>query len=197
MKIIKKLIAITFCICIWGISFNLHAQNSTHLEFKGVSLNGNLPSFVQKMESKGFSVVRNGDDIVSMEGSFAGKEVTIYIVGSSKTKTVWKVRVVLPKSHSWSSIKSDYKYMKDMYTTKYGVPSDSYEFFSSPYYEGDGYEMQALRNDKCTYFCAFETSGGVIWIEMDEGEYIAINYEDKQNTTKHQSEKDSSVIDDI
>ena len=52
--------------------------------------------------------------------------------------------------------------MVELFTKKYGEPKDHFEFFSSPYYEGDGYELQALRKEKCNYIS--------FWT-LDKGDY--------------------------
>ena len=185
---------LTFALC-GGKSI---AQDSvSHLEFKGIPLNGKIDNFVNKLKAQGFSVSKQLGDIVVMEGTFTGKDATVYIISSEKSHPVWKVLVKLPKRTSWSSIKSDYEYYKEMFTKKYGNPTDNYEFFSKPYYEGDGYEMSALRNEKCHYISAYENPAGVIYIEMSTTEQLSINYEDKVNSNIREQEKEASVIDDI
>jgi len=74
-----------------------------------------------------------------MNGKFAGKYCEIIITSTPKTNTVWKVSAYFPKETSWLSIKSSYDSYKDQYQQKYGIPSKSYNFFSDPYFEGDGY----------------------------------------------------------
>jgi hypothetical protein len=44
-----------------------------------------------------------------------------------------------------------YMAMKSMLTRKYGDPTFSHELFEEPYYEGDGYEEQAIRVGKATF----------------------------------------------
>lgn len=198
-KMKKHILSINILILIflfWG-NTALAQDNADHLEFKGVPLNGKITEFVQKIEKQGFHTSERLETAVIMEGKFTGKDATILVAASKKSKTVWKVKVFLPKRTSWSSIKSDYMYYKEVFTKKYGNPTDNYEFFSKPYYEGDGYEMSALRNEKCHYISAYSTNHGVIYIEMTSSEEIAISYEDKINTEIMNREKEESVIDDI
>ena len=84
-----------------------------------------------------------------------------------------------------------------MFVKKYGNPTNNYEFFSKPYYEGDGYELSALRNEKCHYISAFETKNGVVYLEISKFKKIEINYEDKANSNIMDREKEETVIDDI
>ena len=174
------------------------AQNDdTHLEFRGIPIDGKIDSFVNKLERLGYTVSKQAGSNVIMKGTFAGKDATLFILGTPKTNTVWKVAVNFSEASSWSSIKSDYKYYKEMFTKKYGTPKDVYEFFAKPYYEGDGYELQALRVEKCFYFTSYEVTGGTIVVQMSRFEYIQIIYEDSQNYTIKSNEENDAVIDDI
>ena len=101
------------------------------------------------------------------------------------------------KSITWSDILSDYSTYVDLFTKKYGFPSDRFEFFEEPYYKGDGYELQALRNGKCNYVSFFKTDKGTIMIEMSREERLRLTYEDKINAELQNKEKTSRNLDDI
>lgn len=181
-----------------------HAQEvdsiaNYHMEFKGVPIDGTLSSFIQKLQSKGFKKLQDDidDDIKIMEGNFAGEQSTLYILASPKSKTVWKVLVQYPKENSWSSLKYKYKDIKNLYIKKYGEPKDHFEFFSKPYYEGDGYELQALKNDKCTYATYFKLKEGYISVAISSPGCIEISYEDSLNNALKNKEKDSDILNDI
>ncbi len=169
-----------------------------HLEFKGIPMDGPVSNFVSKLKTKGYTQVYNSGFGYALEGSFTGKPVTIYVLGTEKTGIVWKVVVNFEKATSWYTIKSQYKQYVEIFTQKYGSPSDHFEFFSRPYYEGDGYEMQALRNDKCNYCSYFETTKGTISVGMSSNsECLSIRYEDGLNVKIRDTEKNSSILDDI
>lgn len=198
MTMIKKMLfTLTAFACLF-FGEGLYAQdNSEHIEFRGLPVYGNLEKFVSQLEALGYKQTERIDNAVAMEGSFTGKEVTLFVFASKKTKNVWKVQVRFDKSTSWSSIKADYKYYKEAFEKKYGKYDVCYEFFSKPYYEGDGFELQALRYEKCSYFTSFNVTGGVIWITMDKSERLVINYEDATGTEIQRQEKEAAVIDDI
>lgn len=175
------------------------AQTEEHLTFKGIPINGSLTTFVQKMKTAGFSFVEYVSDntIAVFSGKFAGDDAKIYVASSPKTKTVFKVVVYYGKQTSWQSIKSDYfKYVAAM-TEKYGEPSSHYEFFTRPYYEGDGYELQALRHEKCNYISFYDTQNGAIVVEMSTSEKISIGYEDAINVEIFKREKKSVIQSDL
>lgn len=120
-----------------------------------------------------------------------------YILASPKTKTVWKIAVFFPKETAWYSIKSAYNKYKDQYTTKYGNPSKSYNFFSNPYYEGDGYETSAIRNGKCHYASFWDIANGNIVVSISTYMQVEIEYEDKINSDINDKEKEGNIQGDI
>ena len=91
-----------------------------------------------------------------LTGSFAGFDnVTIAVLGTPQTNTAYKVAVFFEEKETFSSLETQYRSLLKSYSDKYGNPEKSYDFFIDPYYKGDGYELQALRNDKCRYISFF------------------------------------------
>lgn len=187
-----KKFALLFAMMLMSTTF--FAQE--HLDFRGVPIDGHVDNFIAKMKELGYALDENSDGVAIMEGKFIGKDVNLFIVYTPKTNIVWKVGVFFDKATSWSSIKSDYREYKELYKTKYGE-GKSYEFFSKPYYEGDGYEMQAVRKEKCRYTTFFECTAGNITVEISSNERILISYEDAINVKLNRSEKTSSALDQI
>ncbi len=104
--------------------------------------------------------------------------------------------VTFPEKVSWHSLKSEYNSFKDSYNDKYGK-GRSYEYFSDPYYEGDGYELQALRLEKCTYITFYETQEGNIMLKIGDDKAVQVHYEDKLTTAAKSREAEQSVSNDI
>lgn len=191
MKKIYSLFLVLF------IANYIYSQDS-HIEFKGISLDGSLSSFVEKMEKNGFTLQKSPREHVAlMKGLFTGKWVEVLILSSPKTKTVWKVSVYYSKQESWTSLKSDYNEMVELFTKKYGEPKDHFEFFSSPYYEGDGYELQALRKEKCNYISFWTLDKGGIIVDINQYGQIQVRYEDKVNVKIKEKEDDENSLNDI
>nr|DAI83728.1 MAG TPA: hypothetical protein [Caudoviricetes sp.] len=191
----KKVLFLTICFLMAISSF---AQESQHLEFKGVPLDGKLSDFVSKLEKKSFVLKEYARDYVAvMKGNFAGDYVTIYVFATPKSKIVWKVAVNYNEKESWSSLKSDYTDMKELFTKKYGKPTEHYEFFSKPYYEGDGYELQALRKEKCHYISFYKLPLGSVAVEISQFGHIQIGYEDGVNNNLKKKEEENAALDDI
>lgn len=177
------------------LSLPVFAQE--HLDFRGVPIDGHLDDFVTKMEGMGYTVKQRDGEIVMMTGQFTNNNVELWIVSSRQTKTVWKVVVDFSKNSSWSSLKNSYFEYKNLYTKKYGSNNKAFEFFSKPYYEGDGYELQALRGEKCTYATFFLAENGTITVALTKFENLQIRYEDKTNADKSSKEKTASALDEI
>lgn len=169
-----------------------------HMTFQGIPIDGSLDSMITKLEGKGFKRDKHvyDDNTAIMTGTFTGKEGTLVICATPKTNVVWKIAVFFEKKDSWYSLESDYKEYKEAYTTKYGKPKKHYEFFSDPYYEGDGYELQACRLGKCHYLSIWELNTGTIGVNISNG-YLSLGYEDEQNRTLSENEEKNSVMDDI
>ena len=62
---------------------------------------------------------------------------------------------------------------------------------------GDGYELQALRNKKCTYVSFFTSSRGNISLEMTDDSCVQVGYEDGINVEIFKREKNQVVLEDI
>lgn len=178
---------------------NLSFAQTGHLTFKGIPIDGHINSFIEKMETKGFEKkeINKTGNIAIMTGSFVGKSCAIIVLATEKTFTVSKVIAITSEYISWTSLKFDYKRFKDLYVTKYGTPSNKYEFFAEPYYEGDGYELQALKKEKCFYASFFGTEEGNIAVMLSSDAKIKFVYEDKQNMDILLEEKHDKVLNEI
>lgn len=188
-----KRILLTLCAVILAVTLN--AQE--HMTFKGVSMGCNITSFISQLKTKGFTIEHQADNGAILKGDFAGKSgCTVIVLPTKVNKLVWKVVVKFPEKSSWYSLKSEYKTFKESYTEKYGKP-ESYEFFSRPYEEGDGYEMTALSVDKCTYVSYYTVPEGNIAVEISDDKCVEVHYEDAINTAIKAKEQETSVSEDI
>lgn len=67
-------------------------------EFLGVKVGEKKEAVVNVFKSKGFKVTGDiKEDVVSMKGTAAGKELELNIVCSPISKTVWKFSVYFPE----------------------------------------------------------------------------------------------------
>lgn len=87
--------------------------------------------------------------------------------------------------------------MVTQFSIKYGSPTSHYEFFKDPYYDGDGYELQALELDKCTYFTIWKLDYGNISIQMSSNASLWISYEDADGVKKKHYNENKQIQNDI
>lgn len=162
--------------------------------FNGIEVGKPLDETKNTIKNKGFIFLKNlSDDIAQYSGMINGESVVISIVSTPKTKIVWKLNVKISTRYDWNSIKNEfYKYSKTL-TDKYDEPKNKYEFFSSPYKEGDDFEMLAIKSNKCNYYYVWvfeKYSIGLQIVSTKYGEaYINISYENDYATTINDVEK--------
>ena len=167
-------------------------------EFLGIEVDGKRDEVIQKFKAKGFIV--DGDiegTVVSMKGSVGNRNFELNIVSTPKTKVVWKFAVYLPKQSTWNSLLDDYTRFKMTLTDKYGNPEQSFDFFSSPYKLGDGYEMTAVAAEKAHYASYWTLKGYALSIDISKWKQVKIAYENTNNAKlreKEQKDIDSNIF---
>ena len=192
----KKRLIVLFLMLFAFVSVRVGAQE--HMMFMKTPIDGTITEFASKMKAKGFVQTEVAKDVITMEGDFMGQACELYIIGTEKTKTVWQVSVWFDEKYtSWYDLKSDYNDIKDSYIGKYGVQTNNYHFFVKPYYEGDGYEMQAVKLDKCRYGSFWDKEDGNIMISIEKFAQISITYQDRLNNQKRKIEKKAQINEDI
>lgn len=185
------------CALFMSLMFSVAVFAQSHLEFRGIPIDGHINDFVKKMKAIGYVETHRTSSAVLMTGKFANHSATIGVFSTSKSHKVYNIAVTFEKQSSWSSIKSRYFEFKELYTSKYGKPSKVVERFKDPYYEGDGYEMQALKLDKCVYASIFDLPNGQVYLGMGSDTTVSLYYVDSKNEALNESEEKSSALDDI
>jgi len=156
-------------------------------EFLGIPVGGNRQDVVNKFIAKGFKVYLTPSNIVtSMKGKVNNEIIELLIVNTPLTKKVWKFSVYMPKKTTWDDLKSNYNYYVRLFTNKYGEPNSSYDNFISPYYEGDGYEMSAVKLEKTNYVTFWDS----MYVEISEYQQVGIHYENSENASINRAERD-------
>ena len=86
----KKIIVFVICLFTITLAFS---QNSGHIKFMGVEVNGQQSTVEQRLTTKGFT--RTKDNMY--KGKFSGYDVKLDLHKSVKSKTVYGISVVLVK----------------------------------------------------------------------------------------------------
>ena len=193
----KKFISfITILLISTSIIAQTNNDNHEYLEFKNTPINGTLSEMVKKMQALGYKLEEAAEYVAIMEGSFANENCEIVLYASPKTKTMHSILVNFGEQTSWYSLKAKYKKLKEQLTSKYNHAPKSTEYFADPYYEGDGYEMQALRNEKCFYFSTFNFDNGKIGVYI-VGNKVQLLYQDSNGNSLNEKEENESAFDDL
>ncbi|MDC1986484.1 hypothetical protein [Bacteroides uniformis] len=139
-------------------------EESEHLTFKGVPIDGTLNEYVTKMKQAGFTHIGTQDGTAILKGDFAGfKGCTIGVATLKTTNKVNTIGVIFPEQDDWDSLENNYTHLKSMLTEKYGEPSDCVETFQgygSPQTDSD--KLHKLKMDECTWYTTYSTSKGDI-----------------------------------
>lgn len=184
------------------ISVAAHAQSDAveHFTFKGIPIDGTIAEFGQKLTADGFIIKEKTDEIMELNGNFGGVDgCKVVVFTTPKSKQVYSIMVLFPTAESWYSLKSDYKDYKAMLAAKYGKAETTVERFTDPYYEGDGYEIQALRLSKASYASFFHTDNGSVTAALSymDGARLFLIYSDKHNDALNESESNSMKYSDL
>ena len=170
------------------ITLNAMAQNE-HFTFRGMPIDGPCTDFSKELTKMGY--ISPTSNTAYLEGKFIGKSCNLIILESEYTKKIYAIAINFYPVSNWDSLKNDFDEIVDMYNEKYGEPVKKIMSFSSPYNEGDGYEMLAIRKDKCCYFVNWETDNGEIFISISKDCYISIFYTDKKNAKLHREAQET------
>lgn len=166
------------------------AQNSEHLKFKGVPIDGTLNEYVSKMKQAGFVLEGTEDGIALLSGEFAGySDCIVGVQTLQKLNLVHEIVVLFPSQDKWSGLSYDYERLKTMLSKKYGEPDECVEKFNAPSYmiTDDNDKMRQVENNNCEYYSKYDTNNGSIILTISNDGYefgsrVKLFYTDKTNS---------------
>lgn len=151
-------------------------------DFLGIKPSGSKAVTINQFKAKGFWIDGSETTMVTpMKGKLNGETIELNIVYSPITKTVCKFSIYFPERYSFSSLKTEYEKYVDVFTTKYGTPTDKYALFKDPYYDGDGYELQAVGVEKAIFTSYWFLTTVNLSVEISKFKQINIIYENDAN----------------
>ena len=172
------------------------SSDNGHMVFMGIPISGSSVYFIKQLEDKGFVKTNEFESSYKFIGKFANEIVQLTLLASPRTLTVCKVIVCFPEKDSWIELKQDYFKKKKLYRSKY-LLTEAFEFFSSPYEDGDGYELKAVAANKCSYASFFSEIGGHIGVQISPDKCVKVTYEDDENMKVAKSELEFNAFEDI
>jgi len=106
------------------------------------------------LTQKGFKKINQDSLHEEYVGILDGKIVRLSTTMTPKSKIVWKMIIEVDVNYTWDDSKKSYFIYKEFFNQRY-YNALSFEFFISPYYDGDGHEIQALILERCNYHSFF------------------------------------------
>jgi hypothetical protein len=175
------------------VSAQIDTNATDHLKFKGIPIDGTLNEFVSEMKKSGFLHLGTEDGVAIFEGDFAGfKGCGVAVTTFDNRDLVSIVRVIFTEQDTWASLISNYLFLIELLTEKYGEPDETVEeFLSSWQPETDEMKMHMLGNDECSYYSSYELKNGTIQIELKGDNNVGVvllSYYDKINYEKIRQE---------
>jgi len=162
-------------------------QGKGHLTFKGVAIDGDLNSFVQKLQNKGLALQSRDGKRAYLKGDFAGyKDCTIYVYTLIGFDLVNNITVRFPVREDWTGLMSDYNNLYDMLKTKYGKPVEEHKEFKG-FSDSETIKFFRVRKGESNYNACFKTANGGIVLALDHNEmecFVSLKYLDKENSQK-------------
>jgi hypothetical protein len=168
---------------------NVHSQ-----VFDGVKIEGNVQTVVNAFKTRGYIIKKATNEVTEMTGTLAGERVELLVVATPKTKLACRVAVYFPKDENWYSLKSDYRKYVELLTDKYSEPDNNFEFWRSPYYEGDGYEISALANEKVVFATYWLNRNNMnVGLSISKYKQLCFTYENVRNTELANNEREQML----
>lgn len=88
----NRILTLFLCISLYSM-LPAYSQNGEHAVFLGLPLGGDLETFVDRLEDKGYEVQTMSETIVSFTGMFDGVQCIIEVHATPKSHTVHQVSI--------------------------------------------------------------------------------------------------------
>ncbi len=158
---------------------------NAQLRVKGVPIGIKYDAFKSQIVTKAgmkFNNEESFDDMNVFDGVFCNRDDCQIFALTTRSNTVWRVVVAVDESGKWNSLISSYEEMVEIYTRKYGEPTDSEYYLAYGY---DGRELEALRKGKAKFNTLWQTKDGEILIKFGksvygDSYYVYVFYTDKK-----------------
>jgi hypothetical protein len=162
--------------------------------FDGVELRGAFTEVLGKYKAKGYALSSRNENGAILTGRVPGGiNVELMLIKTPKSHLIAKAVVFLPKRNSWYELKQEYEKYQELFIEKYGETSDKFSYFIDPWYEGDGYELSAVKNKNAVFVSYWLYKGNAnIALEISKYCQISMIYENIANMKKKEAEEESS-----
>ena len=160
-----------------------------HQQFNGISINGSVEQFTDKLAKNGFADPRPVEsNQISLKGKFVGKDCEVFVYGTDSTRTAYKVKVDLPVVNS-DSLQSTYEKCQELCSSLHGPGTKRYQQFnnSSRFLFN---EPKSEKEIKTGDYTRYTTKTGTIYLVVKR-EFISVIFLDRINYELKQKESPS------
>ena len=176
-------------------NLQIHQEVTSHLKFAGIEIDGSLATFRSKLIKKGYKPTDSHENI--LQGNFAGYECDIFIYCVEGGDLVHMVIASTKPEESWDRLYTKYLSLVELYSKKYGSPTNTVNKFEYPFDGTTDMQMTAVKTDHAHFMTMWNTPNGDIMISILKEGTIAIYYTDKTNNTQHNIQKEQKIINEI
>lgn len=178
LPVLSKRVIWTLVMC---MSF-LTIFSQEHMTFQGIPIDGSIKLFHKQMKKHGFKLSQRREEGNIYRGSYITNNDMVNVFFSSKSKKVMAVCIRVNPSNmvnteSWQKVKENYDYVVNLFSEKYDTAEkNTIAYFEAPYEEGDGNEVEGIRNGKCHYSTEFNVPQGRIVVNISSCGYVMFTY---------------------
>lgn len=179
------------------ISFSTLANGAAYI-FADIPWESSKAEVTKKLIAKGYvrntknSEMNKAGDLL-FDGKLAGENAQLFAIFSKNNL----VKIVINLKTSDEDAINSYKKMQETLTGKYGPATNDYNYFKEPYFDGDGYEIQAIRHGKGVFFSIWVgEDGSSLGLEITKVLTVKIGYESanwEKEVNKRQQETTSDL----
>jgi hypothetical protein len=159
---------------------SLMVAQQRSLTFASIPWGAGAAAVKQGMSQQGLTFTKIDEDgDLNFKGTLVGYSATAIALLNPAGQLVKTIVLIYVDD---AKARQEYRDMKDVLSTKYGAPSNCFEYFKSPYEEGDGYEEQAIKLSKAVFTCfwgdpSHATGDGSISLEITTKLNLRLEYE--------------------
>lgn len=150
-----------------------------HLEFNNVPINGSVDKFANDLINLGFAKTElKEENQIILNGVFLEKDCEIYVYGTRKSQTAFKVTVNLPKEVR-DSLENSFGKMQKLFSSEYGRGTNRYQ----QYKNAERFlfnEPKRIRHVRIGDITIYTAKSGKIILEVRDG-FISVTYLDNVN----------------
>lgn len=150
---------------------NLSTAQAKQPTFANIPWGIDLAELRKQLTSNGFTPLNVDEDgDLKFKGKLLGHNAVGFAFLGNRKLMKLQLLIATPDHKAIST----YRDLREILAKKYGEPEHVFEYFKRPYYDGDGYEEQAIRLGKGTFSCFWKD---VISLSITEKLAVKLNYE--------------------